>query len=69
MGEVKLHTTFWFENLKKRTCLEEIQVNRKIILQWVMKRGGLTTWTGFNWLRIGISGVDLMNAIMKLRVV
>jgi hypothetical protein len=56
IGEIKFHTKYWFENLKGRICLEEQEVNRKIIYQWILKRGGLTNWTGFNWLRTGIIG-------------
>jgi len=56
MGEIKFHTKFWFENLNGRIRLEELEVNRKIIFQWLLKRGGLTNWTGFNWFRTGISG-------------
>jgi hypothetical protein len=56
MAEIKFHTKFWFENLKGRIRLEELEVKRKITFQWILKSGGLTIWTGFNWLRTGISG-------------
>lgn len=51
MGEIKFHIKFWFENLKGRIRLEELEVNRRIIFQCILKTGGLTNWTGFNWLR------------------
>jgi hypothetical protein len=55
MGEIIFHKKFWFENLR----LEETEVNRKIIFQRILRRGGLTNWTGFNWVRTGISGMIL----------
>jgi hypothetical protein len=56
MGDIKFNKKIWFENLKGRIRLDELEVNRKIIFQGILKRGGLTNWTGFNWVRTGISG-------------
>jgi len=39
---------FWFENLKWRIRLEELEVNRKIIFQWILKRRRLTNRTVLN---------------------
>ena len=48
MAEIKFHTKFWFENLKGRIRLEELEVKRKITFQWILKKGGMTIGTGFN---------------------
>jgi len=31
-----MHTIFWFENLKGRDHLEDLDVDGKIILEWVL---------------------------------
>jgi hypothetical protein len=55
MGKIKMHTRFWLINLKGRIRFER-GVNRTIIFKWILKRQGVTIWSGFIWLRIGISG-------------
>jgi hypothetical protein len=36
MGEKKMHTIFWLENLKGRDHLEEVGANRKIKLERIL---------------------------------
>jgi hypothetical protein len=31
-----MHTTFWLENLKGRDHLEDLGVDREIILEWIL---------------------------------
>jgi hypothetical protein len=31
-------------------------INGKIVLEWILQNSGGKMWTGFIWLRIGISG-------------
>jgi hypothetical protein len=45
-GEV--HKGFWWGNLRRRNPLEDLGVDRKIILKWIFK-----TWDG------GIDWIDL----------
>jgi hypothetical protein len=33
VGDKKMHTLFWSEDLKERACLEELDINGKLILQ------------------------------------
>jgi hypothetical protein len=33
-----------------------LDVGRKIILEWIFKKWGLRMWIGFIWIRIGTSG-------------
>ena len=36
--------------------LEDISVDRRIILKWIFKRWDGEAWTGLIWLRIGTGG-------------
>jgi hypothetical protein len=44
---------FWCRNLKEREHLEDIGLDRRIILKWVLKQG--CVWSGLIWLRIGVN--------------
>jgi len=46
-------TVFWCRNLKEREHLEDIGLDRRIILKWVLKQGWV--WTGLIWLRTGVN--------------
>jgi hypothetical protein len=35
-GKDEIHTIFWLENLKGRDHLEDLDVERKIILEWIL---------------------------------
>jgi len=50
-----MNTIFWFEN-KGRDHSEDLGVEGKIILEWILGRQGRKVWTGCMWLRIGSSG-------------
>jgi hypothetical protein len=43
-------------NLKGRDHSEDLGVDRKIILEWVLGKYGAKLWTQFIWLRIGTNG-------------
>jgi hypothetical protein len=51
MGEVR-NTKFWLEDLKGRGHLEDIGVDERIILEWILEKQDGKVWTGFIWLRI-----------------
>jgi hypothetical protein len=36
--------------------MEDLSVNWRIILKWILEKYGGRLWTGFIWLRIRISG-------------
>jgi hypothetical protein len=44
------------ENLKGQDHLEDLGIDEKLILEWILKKLGGKVWTGFIWLRIGTSG-------------
>jgi hypothetical protein len=50
-----MRTKLWSENLKGRGYSEDVGVDKKIILEWILGKCGGEVWTGFIWLRVGIS--------------
>jgi hypothetical protein len=36
--------------------VEDLGVDGKILLEWILEKYGEKVWTGFMWLRIGTSG-------------
>jgi hypothetical protein len=42
-----MHTIFWLENLTGRDHSEDIGVDGKIILEWILAKEGGKVWTGF----------------------
>jgi hypothetical protein len=38
-----------------RYHLEDLSIDVKIILKWILKKSDGRAWNGLNWLRIGIS--------------
>jgi hypothetical protein len=49
---IKMHTGFWWRNLKNRDHLEDLGIDgMKILTQILVKYDGIV-WTGLIWLRI-----------------
>jgi hypothetical protein len=42
-----MQTKFWPENLKGRYHAEELGVDGKIMLEWILRKYGGKVWTGF----------------------
>jgi hypothetical protein len=53
MGEREMHTIFWSENLKVRDYLEDLDVEKRIILEWILRKYGGMVWTSCIWFKIG----------------
>jgi len=49
-------TQFWSTNVKGRDHSEDIGVDGKIILEWILGKQGGAAWTEFICLRIGTGG-------------
>jgi hypothetical protein len=47
---------FWLESLKGRDHSEDLDVDGKIILKWILGKSGLGMWIGLIWLRIWAGG-------------
>jgi hypothetical protein len=40
---------------RKKKYLTDLEVNGRIILQWILRKEGMRMWNGFIWLRNGSS--------------
>jgi hypothetical protein len=56
MGGGGGHTTLWWGNLREGDHLEDLGINRRIILKFVFKMWDGREWSGLIWLRIGTGG-------------
>jgi hypothetical protein len=48
-------TLFWWENLKASGHLNDLGVDGKIQLQFILNKSVGRTWNGFIWLKVGNS--------------
>ena len=56
-GEVR--TRFWWENLRERDHWGDKDVDGRIILRWILRKGEGVVGTAWSWLRIGTGGGHL----------
>jgi hypothetical protein len=54
-----MFTIFWLENVKGQVCLEDLCIDEKIILEWILGKYCGRVWTGCIWHRIGTTGGPL----------
>ena len=47
----KVHTGFWWGNLKEKDHLEDPGIGGTVILRWIFRKD-VGAWTGSIWLRI-----------------
>ena len=41
-----MYTEFWLGNLRKRDYLEDLGIDRRIILRWIFRKWDVGQWTG-----------------------
>jgi len=49
-----MNTVFWLESQKGRGHLEDLGVDVKVILEWILRKNR-KLWTVFIWLKLGTS--------------
>ena len=50
-----MHSRFWCRNIREREYLEDVNIDGRIILKWMLKTW-VGEWTGLVWLRTGTDG-------------
>jgi hypothetical protein len=55
-GRGELHRGFWWRNLKETDHLEDLVIDRKVTLKWILKKWDGETRIGLLSLRMRISG-------------
>jgi hypothetical protein len=56
MGKRKVHIWFWLGNLRERGHWEDLGVDGRTVLEWVLHKSGGRAWNGLIWLRMGTGG-------------
>jgi hypothetical protein len=52
----KFIQNFYWKNLKGRDNLEDVSVDGRIILKWILEKKCANVWIRCIWMRIGTSG-------------
>lgn len=58
---------FRWGNLTVRDNFEDLGVEGRLKLKWILNKQDGTEWTGLNWHRIWASGRNLVKTVMNLR--
>jgi len=53
------HTGFWWGDPKERSHLQDLGLDRTIILKWIFKNWDGKSWTEIFWLMIWTGGRNL----------
>ena len=54
IGEV--HTGFWWDNQRERDHFEDLDVDGRLIFEWIFRKWDWEVWTAFLWIRITTDG-------------
>jgi len=55
----EVYTGFGWGNLRESDHLEDQDVDGRVILRWILRKGDVRAWTGSICLRIGTGGRPL----------
>ena len=55
-GRKEAHTRLWWGNLRERDHIENLGIDGRIMLKWILKESVGRAWSGFFWLRLGTWG-------------
>jgi hypothetical protein len=64
---VEMHAGFWWENLRERDHSENLGVDGRIILKWIVRKYVWRAWT-FHLSQDRDRWQAVVNAVMNLRV-
>jgi hypothetical protein len=48
-----MHTKFWLGSPKERDHSEDLDIDKRTVIKWVLRKSDERLWTGFVWLRMG----------------
>jgi hypothetical protein len=63
-----LHAEIWWGNLKEIYHLEYLEVDGRIIFNWILMEWNRRAWAGFIWLNKGTGDRLYINTVMNLQV-
>jgi hypothetical protein len=64
-GEGRCKQGFGFGTLRETGCSEDLDVDGRTILKWILNKSVVRAWTGLVWLRTEISGGLLIKNLIK----
>jgi hypothetical protein len=56
MGRRVMHIGFWWKVRMKENNWEDLDLDRRVILRWILERYDAVVRTGLIWLTLGTSG-------------
>jgi len=62
-GKREVCTGFWSGNVKVRGRTQDLVVDGRSVLKWVVKQSDGRLWTELMWLKVGTSGESLMTCL------
>jgi hypothetical protein len=62
-------TKFWLENLKEGVYSEDLNIDEKIILKWILEKQSYMAWIRFIWLRALVLAVLNFCVLQVFRLV